>query len=95
MFLLRKEYRPASEPGSETFFPALFSALLNAPAPVAQLIVTDAVFFKVRQDVVDRCFRNVVQGLLGEERLMGGHQHVGHGDEPRQRSSVLQHFRQQ
>ena len=64
-----------------SFFSILF-ALLDAAAAVAKLIVTNPAVPEIRQDIAHGGFRDIVQGLFGQKRLVGRDDHVGHGDQP-------------
>ena len=77
-----------TENSSEALFPAFLLAPLNVAAPVAQLIVADPVIIKAGQDIVHRCLGDVVQCLFCQERLMGGDDHVGHGNQAGQQFIV-------
>ena len=63
---------------SSKTLPAL--AILSTPAPVAQLVGTSPRSQHLH-DIVYRSLGDVGQRLLGQKRLVGGHDDVGHGDE--------------
>lgn len=71
-------------PASEAPFLPLFFAAFDVAAAVAQLVVAQAVVFKIRTDIADRCLGDVVQRVLRQEGLVGGDDDVGHGDQPGQ-----------
>ena len=60
-----------------SLFPVVFASF-NVSAAIAQFIITDAVIFKIRQDVVHGRLGNVIQGFFRQKGLMGGDNHIGH-----------------
>lgn len=66
---------------SETSLFSFFFALFDITAVITEFIVADAVIFIIRNEIVYRRFRDIVQGLFCQESLMRGHNDVRHGDQ--------------
>ena len=76
--------RPFQHPLLEASFLSLCPAPLDITAAITQLILTDPVVVEAGPDIAHCRFRDVVQRFFRQKRLMGCHDHIGHGDQPGQ-----------